>query len=495
MTMKKILMAAVAVTALTAGAANAASITSAKVSDVTVVDTVNGDTALRYLPYRIASETKIGANGITTLGDYTKTFVTMGIDQGKIPGGVYNVSFTYTGPVGFTNAVAPADLISNATGATCLDASSVLVVDGGQALAKTVKFQVTLPAACSLNSNALGSNSFKLQAPLTITGLGSVTVTAGISTSGTAIDNGDSTARTLIENKAGWAVSITPDTVPTYWALAGTTAYTDLKAADGTVVDRTLGKYTVNYVTPDTGNVIYASADKTRAVSGLNLTATGVVTGDVAVVDVKAGGTSLTANGAKTSASNSVPTGDSKAITVAAVSGGLTASQSTKSYSLTVTPASTDNAIFTVPSAISGALQDIGLEGTSLLAPWVAGKEQTNFTTSIRLVNTGSSAVAAITLQIKAPITTLAAAAQTLKTATCTSTTLPKLAGIEANKEIVLSKDDFEACFGSFKRADVLIVAQGANTNLSAKMRNVDSMSSANSEISLGGLKQTGLSY
>ena len=71
MSMKKILMAAAAVTALTAGSADAASIYKAQVSAITVYDSTASTTST---PYKIASETKFGSTGLsttTTAGDNT----------------------------------------------------------------------------------------------------------------------------------------------------------------------------------------------------------------------------------------------------------------------------------------------------------------------------------------------------------------------------------------------------------------------------------------
>jgi hypothetical protein len=68
------------------------------------------------------------------------------------------------------------------------------------------------------------------------------------------------------------------------------------------------------------------------------------------------------------------------------------------------------------------------------------------------------------------------------------------LTTIAANGELNITSSDLATCFGNFKRADVIVTIQAAKTSLNAKMRNTTT-AGVNSEISLGGLSVTGISY
>jgi hypothetical protein len=79
--MKKILMAAAAVTALTAGSADAASIYKALVSNVTAYDSTAGTPAS---PYKIATETKYGSSGLATNTTSGNNATSLKVDQGRL---------------------------------------------------------------------------------------------------------------------------------------------------------------------------------------------------------------------------------------------------------------------------------------------------------------------------------------------------------------------------------------------------------------------------
>jgi len=478
--MKKILMAAVAVSALTAGAASAASISSAKISNITVYDAAATPAAT---PYKIANETKFGTGLVTTVTGGHNVTVSK-VDTGPLGVGNYTVSYTLSGPASFNSSVGNADLTTNVAG-TC--AVSAVVASGGGAGSTTVTYAVTVSGTCSttiLDANQ-GPQLFTLNAPLKVTGLGDVTVSSAFASGGTSIDNGAATARTLITNAAGFTVSAAADTTTTEWLLAGTPAYTTMTA------DKNIGKFTVAPVTSGTtGPFVLATGAATSAVDNAAqaITSVSVVTGDVSQLAVTVGGAATTKNTGKTT-STSASTNAGTDILVAVVPGSPTASQGTTAFSLTLTPA-TASTNYTAPAAITQALQSVTLEGTNFLAPWIAGSQAGSSSSQIRISNNGTAA-GAVTLMLKSPIYNTGT---TAGATTCTSSTLSKLSGIAGGDELVISTTDLTTCFGAFKRGDVVVTIQSPKDSLTAKAR-LTTTGGGISEISLGGLNVTGETY
>jgi len=344
---------------------------------------------------------------------------------------------------------------------------------GGAIAGTTVTYSVSLSGTCSTSAaaaaNDKGPSTFTLDAPLKVTGLGSVTLTAGLAQGGVAIDNGTSAAVTLISNTAGFTTTAAADTGTTYWALGTGVPYRTLGGADATI-----GTYTVDSVAG-----IYVTADATALASAQNLTANLSLAGDFANITATAAAPLVSVTPFSTATLAAQPKTAAQAITVA-VTAPNTVAQSAKTFSLTVTPVTT-SLLITAPAAYTTALQSISLEGTNYLAPWVGGN-QSAANTSIRLSNSGV-ATGSITLQLGAPVYNTGT---TAGATTCTSSTLSKLSSIAANSELVISQADLTTCFGDFKRGDVTITIQAASASLTAKARNVNAASGDVAEISLG---------
>jgi hypothetical protein len=462
MSIKKILMAAVAVSALSAGAASAASITATEVSNVPVT------LGASPVAYRIASETKFGTGLLTTTTNYhNESTVTVG--AGQLGVGTYTVTYTLSGPASYQTALLNSSLANNA-GISCIVGS--VLASGGAIAGTTVTYSVTLSGTCSTSTTAnasdKGPSTFTLDAPLKVTGLGSVTLTAGLAQGGVSIDNGTSAAVTLISNTAGFTTSAAADTTATNWLLGTGVPYLTLTA------DNTIGTYTVNSV-----NGIYVTADAASLASNENLTADLSLAGDFTNITATAAGPLVSVSPFSTATLAAQPKTASQAITVA-ITNTNTVPQSAKAFSLTVTPKTT-SALFTVPAAFTTALQSISLEGINYLAPWVGGN-QSAANTSIRLSNSGV-ATGAVTLQLAAPVRNAGTVAGAT---TCTSSTLAKLASIASGAELVIAQADLTTCFGDFKRGDLTITIQASSTSLTAKARNVNAASGDVAEISLG---------
>jgi hypothetical protein len=484
--MKKILMAAAAVTALTAGSANAASIYAAKVSNIdAVASSISGSTTTTtYTPYKIASETKYGTSGLATTTTSGHNATSLRVDQGRLTNAGtnkdYTVTFTYAGPAGFSSALTSSSLSLNATAGSYSGCTSTITLgDGGLAKGKTVTYVVNLASGCTASA---GPDLFVLDAPLTVTGTGEVTVSGKVSTGGTSIDNGDATARTLIKNDSGISFTTDIDTDPTQWLLAGTTPYTTLSS------NNKLGKYTLSLTTTNAqGPFVTADGTNTAKVDAQDLKADVSVSGDVSVTTISVGGTAATKNTAKDTSTRSAvgQSGTAVDITIAADSG-ITASQPSRSYSMTVTP-TTSGTTLTVPAAKTQTLQTVGLEGTNFNVPWVAGNQSPS-STVVRIANNGTTASGAVTVMMKSPVRNTGT---TAGATTCTSTALPALAKIGAGEELILGTTELTTCFGDFKRGDIIVTIQGAKTNLTAKAR-LTTASGQISETSIGGLEQFG---
>jgi hypothetical protein len=474
--MKKILMAAVAVSALTAGAASAASISSASLSGVSITSGA---------AYKIANETIFGTAGLNTSTAAADNYAVGTVTAGQLGVGTYTVTFALSGPAGFQSVLSNSSLSAVLpTTTNCVVAPTL--VSGGGAGGTSVTYSVSLSGTCSTSPSAapndVGPSAFTLAQPLNVTGLGSVTETVAFAQGGVAIDNGTSAPFTVISNVAGFTTSATADTVATQWDLDGAAPYIALSTGAG--YDAVVGSYGINAVTG-----VYVDAAGTTAASE-NLTAGISVAAALSNLKVTVQGTAgsasvgtldLTTNGTNTAATATglVSAATSRTLTVSTLVAN-TQSQSTKTFSLTVTPA-TSGSKFTPPAAYTTALQSISLEGTNYLAPWVGGS-QSSAGTSIRLSNSGV-ATGAVTLQLGAPVYdagTIAGAT------TCTSSTLSKLSSISANSELVISNADLTTCFGNFKRGDVTVTVQASPTSLTAKARNVNAATGVVSEISLG---------
>jgi len=495
--MKKILMAAAAVTALTAGSAGAATITKALVSNVTVYDSAASTTST---PYKIASETKIGTSGTNTTNTTAENKVTLKVDQGKLAGGGstskdYTVTFTFAGPAQLQRDLVPGTDFTTDAQSGCVP--SATIQSGGLAKGKTVDILMSLPSGCTTGASGIGPQNLSLDAPLTVTGIGDVTVTAKVSTGGTSIDNGEATARTLITNTSGISFTTDTDTKTTFWALAGTTPYTSLGGADATI-----GTYTLKYAsTGSDGAYVAASRGTGTSTSGVttwsnqfdqqDLKADVSISGDVTATTLKLGASGSTTNMTKNSAkdtSSRTGVGNSNTaniVEIVAVSD-LTKSQSSLSYTMTVTPTTTAST-FTIPAAKTQTLQTVGLEGTNFNVPWVAGSQSPS-STVIRIANNGTTDSGVVTVMIKSPIRN---EGTTAGATTCTSSTLSSLGKIAAGGELLLGATELKSCFGDFKRGDLIVTIQEAKTNLTAKAR-LTTASGQISETSIGGLNEFG---
>jgi len=510
MSMKKILMAAVAVSALSAGAANAVNITAANVAGIALTPptiTTNLDTrsytlastaivtdALGLPNVNATTNAALTTNITATLGGLT----TAGVFEPGAAGTTYSATYTLTNAV-FSTALTGAAFTLNGAGAGCTPGAITVVSGGGVGTSSvTAVFNIpntctsTVPAAPAVNT--IAPNGLTIAAPFSVLSAASVTGTVGFKTVSndaafnvTGVTGG---SIQLVRTQNPYTVSVLPDTsaTPTTLGLAtsSATAYSYLKT--GGTFDAILGTVTANNATPSAtaaapaGAVaIYADMSASaRPVISFDTSVT-ATNGNFAVIKPSLNGVAMTL--ATPSASTATTLGSAaasaQAITAAIASSNTTSLNVAQTYSATVSPKLVANTLVTTPAAQTAALQTINLEGVAFTAPWIGGSLSTS-SSYIRVSNSGL-ATGPVTVSLLNPT---GAVSPTMAGAVCTSSTVSKLASIAASNELVISPADLTACFGAFTRGDVVVNIQATAAALTAKARNVTA--SSVSELSLG---------
>jgi len=507
MTMKKILMAAVAISALTAGAANAAattSIVSAKVSNISLTPASTGVTATSYA---FASTAIIAASGpglanakTTTAADDNKIAALLSDGVAKFYAGAggtnYSVTYTLSGTGAPTFQTAPATFkLTGHTGAcaTAIGADgTVNLVSGGAIGTSSITGVFNIPTACTVG---LAPTGVSIDAPITMGAVGTAVGTFSFKVVSTDAVYDTSVSHPLVITGTPYTVSVVTATTaaaaaakPTRLALGGTLGvYTSI--LDNANVDNLIGTVTYKAASaPNTaaGSVVYAD---------MLVTALPTITADVQLNATTSNFNvikpSLSIDGGTTPSNFTVVTATPSVVSKLASSArkadiavtigstNATSIPTAQSFTATITPYLTANTVVTTPAAVTGALETIGVEGAAFTAPWVGGSLSSS-ATYIRVSNSGA-ATGTVTVALVSPT---GAASATDAGALCTSTKLAKLSSIAATGELVLAPADLTTCFGAFIRGDVVVTVQGAATSLTAKARNVTSTSV--SELSLG---------
>jgi len=494
--MKKILMAAVAVSALSAGAANAVNISAATVAGIALT-APSITTGAGTLSYTLASSAivtdALGAPNVnaTTVGttDITATLggtTAVGVFDPNAGGTNYSATYTLTNAV-FSAPVTNASVSVLGMLGTCV-APAANVVAGGATGTSSVTVVFNVPSAtCSSSGVNVAPNAVRFVAPFSILSTAAVTGTVSFKTVSTdaAFNNTGVTggAITLVRTQSPYTVSVTADTAPTTLGLATATAavYSYLKT--GGTFDNILGSVNASLATPSvtasTGSIYADMAASARPVVTYDTTVT-ATNGNFALIKPSLAAVAMTL--ATPSASTATTLGTAagaSSITAAFVASNTTSLNAAQSYSATVTPKLATNTLVTTPVAVTGALQTINLEGVSFTAPWIGGSLSSS-SSYIRVSNSGS-ATGQVTVALLNPIGAVNAAAAG---AVCTSSTVSKLASIAGSNELVISPADLTSCFGAFTRGDVVVTIQATSTSLTAKARNVTA--SSVSELSLG---------
>lgn len=454
MSMKKILLTAVAVSALSAGVASAASISTAT--------TVGGKsmTATGAVPpvlttfdaYTIANELNVAtpptAAAVIKLAPTTTT---------TVGSGNYVVTFNITGGTFTTAGVT----VGNLAMAGTTVASTVTSVNSVNA--NSIAFNVNVAAGEFVTSFDL-TNTLKLgSARDTVAVNGKIDTQAGAQ-----VDGGVSASKTIIDYRTGYKVAATA--VDTQLTLASaykkfTGAVTTFNIATGLAFSENVGA--------TSGDRVYSTTTGTFVVPADLTAATLTLAGDISAFDPTV---NAVAPDALTTNVFSAPAASATLGLLQAGGANVTLSQKLvpvagNASTYAITPVVTMGAGYTAPTFSAVTLGAVTLEGTNFYAPWV-GDGTNGITYSIRLGNRAATAVAGITV-------TLLNSQNVATATTCNAGTLP------ASGELLITSASLKTCFGAFGRGDLRITAQAVSTTMTAKMRSV----SANvvNEQSLGG--------
>jgi len=498
--MKKILMAASAVTALTAGSAGAVNITAATVSNQSLtaptISTGAGATAYTLANSAIVVDSSGAPNSNAETGTSTDITATIGgttqsgVFDPNAGGTTYSATYTLTNAT-FLQAVTNSSISLLNAGTSC-SPGAVNVVSGGAIGTSTVTAVFNIPNTCSSSAaSSLAPNAVKFVAPFKIQSAGPVTGTVGfkIVSTDTAFDVRGVTGGsiTLVRTAAPYDILVEADTGATTLALAlgSQPVYSKYTSTS----DTTIGKVTAKLKDAPTtaaGAAVYADMNLTARPSITYDLTVNATSGNFAVIKPYLAENTSTAAAmtlATTSAASATKTGaagGTGTITATIASSNTTSLNAAQTYTATVTPILATNSKVTTPAAVTDALQTIGLEGVSFLAPWIGGSLSSS-SSYIRVSNNGSTATGPVTVSLLSPI---GATTPAIAGAICNSSTLDKLKSIAGSNELVLKPEDFTTCFGAFTRGDVVVTIQSTATNLTAKARNVTPTSV--SELSLG---------
>lgn len=501
MSMKKTLMAAVAVSALSAGAANAVNISAATVSNQ-AIGAPDVTTGAAGAAYTIASTAVLtdaaglpNSNGVT--GATTDITATIGGSGATAGTGVFdpnaggtNYSATYTlTNAAFSTAVTNASVTLLGNGTLCAP-GAVSVVSGGGIGTSSVTAVFNIPNTCSTSGTNAAPNAVKFVAPFRIASAGTVTGTVGfkVVATDTPFDVRGVTggAITLVKATAPYTVTVTADEGTTKLGLASglTPVYAAFKSGSDLIIG-TLAVAPKTVTSSSVNSTVYADMNlSARPAITYDLTVN-ATNGNFAVIKPGLGENTTTGTAialATPTAASATKLGNASGygtVTVAISGSNTTSLNAAQSYSATVTPVLATNTLVTTPAAVTGALQTIGLDGVSFLAPWIGGSLSSS-SSYIRVSNSGA-ATGQVTVALLSPNGAVSA---TSAGAVCTSSTVSKLSSIAANGELVIAPADLTACFGAFTRADVVVTIQSSSTGLTAKARNVTA--SSVSELSLG---------
>jgi len=480
MSMKKILMAAVAVTALTAGSANAAKFDLTNTKLGTLNDYTTGITAL--------SSTVDVPEAFTIANEYTPSSSTVVYNSirvvpttaAAIGQGNYVVTFTLTGGEFQTPATIDTTFLSG-VGAVGPAAGDVTVTSMGAVSATSVSFNVTVAAG-----KFIGNLTFKAPV-LTGTARTPISMSGNITTGGSAVDGGTIASIPLIDYRNGYSFVATKAATVKLSILSG------FKKFGSGSVDATsagLGSVVGFVTTNGTGlaangfqlsDYVFKNTTTDGAGAPSNIIAVGdistivaTVAGDFSSFDPYIGTLQQTSLPA---AVNGVMTLDAANLATFKTAPNPTGTVGLKQKATAVAGNAASYTISAVPT-ITGLAGSVGvvyttrslastvLEGTNIYASWV-GDGSNGFNYTIRLGNLSPSAISSVKAYLLNPVNT-GTSGTVASTATCEVGPIPAL------KEVLVTSAKLTECFGAFQRADVRLTIQTDQANLTAKLRVVD---------------------
>jgi len=479
--MKKILMAAVAVTALTAGSANAAKLSLTE-SFMGLTNAYAG-TGINLLaadgvsnePFTLANEYTTSAS-TTVYGKLVMT-PTGGSSASSIGQGTYVVTFTLTG--GKFASPELFDITTNFINAEGNGgvAGDITINSVSSASDTTVAYNITVASGKFLGK-------VKLNAPiLTGTTQSMITAAGSLTTGGLAVDGGSVPSITLLDYRNGYAFGVTKATSPVKLSIlsgfkkfgTGTVDATsaNLATAVGFVTTNGLGVATNGYQTSD-----YVYKATTTTGGGNNKVDTADITSIVATVagdfssfdpyigSLKQVSDAGAATGVFTLDATNLGQFKGSTGTVGLKQKAVPVAGGAASYTIAAVPTITGLAGTLGVTYPAKALASTGLEGTNIYAAWI-GDGTNGYKHTIRLGNLSASQISSVKAYLLNPITT-GTTGTVAATATC------EVGPILPLGELLVTSAMLKTCFGAFTRADVRLTIQTDQTNLTAKLRVVD---------------------
>ncbi len=451
MSIKNVLMAAVAVTALTAGVANAAlSLDISGTGSTVGTKYLNPTTGTTAEAYTVANELNLTTtSSIAAVLNFAPSSAT------SIGIGNYLVTYNISGGTFDTTLVAPGSLTLTG-GGTVTSTSTVS--------ATSISFIV--------NQASANLTGMSLSVPiLTGTGRTPISITGGVQTTGSLlpVDGGVIAPVTIVDYRDGLKFTATKaDLVLTLLSsFKKFTVGSDLTQANiATAVGFTANTGTL------ASDVVYKSLGGSAFVPADLVTAALTIGGDLTSFNVKLGAVTNTGTqGADVTAVPSVITADStnlaalKTATDFIVLAQKTVPVAGNESTYTVTPVITLASGLTPLTYTAKSIGSVTYEGNLLYAPWV-GDGANGSTYTIRLGNRTGTAISSVKVSLVNPFTT-GTSGTVASTASCEVGPLP------ASGELLITGTKLVACFGAFKRSDVKILFQGDYASVSAKLRTI----------------------
>ena len=488
MSMKKILMAAAAVTALTAGVANAATINANNTADVSgviqstkiggkFIGSGTGSSAVSD-PYTLANEVKLTSSSIfgSTASSGNVNNLKLIVDASSttaIGVGEYLVTFN----------------ITNGSFDTASLTSGALTVTGTSLTVSTTTSSVSA-GTVSFIVKATAGNLDKLFLNVGVktgTTRGTMSVSGSIVTLSGAVnvDGGSFGSVNLVDYRDGMSFSATAAS-PTLSLASGFKKFQGASSSAADVTEATIAekvKFAANNGTVTT-DLVYDDFAGGELVPSDIATATLTIGGDLSAFNAKLGITSaatqgadavatapgfITANetnrgvaGASTPGAKTLTGADGAFITLSQKATAVVGTEST----YTVTPAITYTSSTLTPLTYAAkTIGSVKFEGTSFYAAWV-GDGTNGITYSIRLGNRTSTAISSVKATLLNPVTTGTSG-------TVASTAACEVGPIPASGELIITSGSLTTCFGAFKRSDVRFIIQASPESMTAKMRTV----------------------
>lgn len=476
---------------------------------VTAASTTVG-AGLNNTKYLYASETqsttlnRTTTVGTTVSGRYLTTGVAGANVLGLLGNNSYQITITLTGAK-FTNSVpASAFAFLQGDGTTASTAiSAATIVSGGSAGDTSVTVQFAVANAVTGRTLALSVGGFDATVPFTLDTVGG---TVGIAaTTALAVGTGYTAPATLTEvigttlqrNRAAVVEAVAgyefvAGGVTAAAANANAFAPTFADFADQLLLGATAPAFrTFNGANDGIGIVNFrqAALPGTAGLAHVGVTGNTIpaVTYDVRV-DALTGTFGTVANTLRPGptagavGTYTVATGGASA-SLAAVAGGTattvnigtgiagtpTASLAIadQRYNITVQPKTASAGLVTLPADRAFTGQQLVLQGTSFLAPWM-NSTVTGYNTVLRVANSATRNIGPVELTLTTPDVVTGTSATT-----CTSTAQPILANIPLGDDLVINSALLTACFGEFRRGDVTvrILDTVPTGSLNAKLR------------------------